>query len=441
MLSIILYNQATHSIVHRNTLTQSIDITLSQWLPNPHGMTMAVAVSGGTDSLALTFLLHDWAQQHQAKVVALHVDHRLRPESTREAHQVNAWLQAKGIPCEILSWDHPPITTKIQETARTARYDLLTQRCHELHIQHLFLAHHADDQLETFFMRLLKGSGLKGLSAIAGKTSVNGIWILRPLLDIHKESLLPVLKGHPYISDPSNQKEIYERIRIRKFLGEGKKLNLSFDHVSQSIERITLADQALDQITTSLFEPYTTCHPQGYISISREVFKNQPLEITHRLIQKILRILNPLPYPPRFQTLETIASFVGNPGSSIAAGKTIWQLKKDQIWISKEPTHVAPPIFLRSREKFMWDKRFLIDNITEKVIYSKVQVGMLGNFGLNVLRGQGIEFDGFHTIYQTIPGLWVDEQLISVPPLDFNTNLGAEFLRMRFLPIDGDTEK
>lgn len=418
--------------MHYNSPLES---TLNSWIPKPKGLTIAVAVSGGADSLALVFLLQEWALKKGVQIMALHVDHQLRPESTQEAQQVKIWLDSKNISCEILTWNHPPIASKLQETARDARHKLLTKKCHDLNIQHLFLAHHLDDQIETFMMRALKGSGLKGLSAIAPQTKLNGVCLLRPLLTMPKKFLVQYLAGHPHISDPSNQNEQFERSRIRKFLAEGKKLGISFDNISQTLSRIALGEDALDIITNSLFQTHVTCHSQGYLSISQKAFQDHPTEVVHRVIQKVLNILSPAPHVPRFQTLDTISTFIADPKSfQISAGKTLWQLKKGEILISKEPIYVTSPSILKSFQEFLWDGRFLIDNIMEKAIYSKIQVGMVGDHGLRMLRSHGINFEGFHTIYKTAPGLWSQEQLLSAPLLGFNTGLGNEFLRMRFLP-------
>nr|WP_083901585.1 tRNA lysidine(34) synthetase TilS [Azospirillum sp. B4] len=114
---------------------------------------LAVGVSGGRDSLALTLLAHRWAQARGGRIQAFTVDHALRPESAAEAAQVARWLAARGIDHAILTWEGPKPATGLQAAARQARYALLAAACRERGILHLCLAHHREDQAETVALR------------------------------------------------------------------------------------------------------------------------------------------------------------------------------------------------------------------------------------------------------------------------------------------------
>jgi tRNA(Ile)-lysidine synthase len=177
----------------------------------------AVAVSGGADSLALTLLMRDWAAAHGVALTALTVDHGLRPESTAEARQVGAWLAARGISHQVLAWDGDKPTANIQATARQARYDLLTSWCRARGAPVLLLGHHADDQIETFLLRLGRGSGLRGLSAMRAIEKRNDIMVLRPFLATPKQALLETLRtcGQPWLDDPSNFDMRFRRSHVR----------------------------------------------------------------------------------------------------------------------------------------------------------------------------------------------------------------------------------
>ncbi|MCB1721002.1 MAG: tRNA lysidine(34) synthetase TilS, partial [Alphaproteobacteria bacterium] len=111
---------------------------------------IAVAVSGGPDSMALCWLLSRWAVERGVKIHVLTVDHGLRPEAAEEAIQVGAWLGgwSQQVEHHILRWK-TPADTAIQEEARKARYGLMAEYCRVHDIRHLFLAHHRDDQAET----------------------------------------------------------------------------------------------------------------------------------------------------------------------------------------------------------------------------------------------------------------------------------------------------
>ncbi|MBM4438672.1 MAG: tRNA lysidine(34) synthetase TilS, partial [Actinobacteria bacterium] len=130
------------------------------------GTRVAVAVSGGADSLALTLLADEWARRTGRSIAALTVDHGLRPDSAAEASQVGAWLAAARIRHEVLRWEGQKPRSGIHAAAREARYRMLTSWCRENDVRDLLLAHHRDDQSETFLMRLARGSGPDGLAAM-----------------------------------------------------------------------------------------------------------------------------------------------------------------------------------------------------------------------------------------------------------------------------------
>lgn len=217
-------------------------------LPPSASTHLAVAVSGGADSLALCLLLNEWAKLHQIKLTAITVDHQLRPESSNEADQVHQWLSELGIQHEILTWTHPPIKSHIQESARDARYTLLLEYCKQHRIQHLCLGHHIQDQWETFFMRLSHASGLKGLGGMSSHSIRNRINIYRPLLNSNPTLLKDYLlhRNQRWIEDPSNHMENYERIRWRQQIPLLSGLGLSPTVITNVCEKLSDDDKALD---------------------------------------------------------------------------------------------------------------------------------------------------------------------------------------------------
>ena len=190
---------------------------LGPWEDRPW---LAVAVSGGPDSLCLTLLAHDWAAARGGEVIGLTVDHGLRPGSAAEASRVGEWLGGRGIRHQILNWRGGKPDTGIQEAARRARYQLLNQWVREHGCLHLLLAHTRDDQAETFVMRLGRGSGLRGLAAMPAVSYGADARLLRPLLGIRKSRLTAALRdtGQHWIDDPSNGDIRFERVRTRGFL-------------------------------------------------------------------------------------------------------------------------------------------------------------------------------------------------------------------------------
>lgn len=176
-----------------------------------------VAVSGGSDSLALTLLLGALARQQGAQLRAVTVDHGLRAESAQEARQVGAWLAHYGIGHEILTWSPPQDLKRIQEQARAARYTLLEAWAWHHRVPVVALGHTWEDQVETVHMRSLRHAGPVGSAGMSARSAARFTTFARPLLRLKRLDLQDFLKfmDQPWISDPSNESTAYERIRLR----------------------------------------------------------------------------------------------------------------------------------------------------------------------------------------------------------------------------------
>src|SRR5947208_13396457 len=141
---------------------------------------IAVAVSGGPDSLALTILADRWVRERAGQLAALTVDHGLRPEGAEEAQTVGRWMATRGIKHHVLAWSGPKPATGIQEAARAARYGLLAEWCRAEGCLHLLTAHHREDQAETYLIRRRAGSGIDGLAGMSALREMVGIRLVRP---------------------------------------------------------------------------------------------------------------------------------------------------------------------------------------------------------------------------------------------------------------------
>ena len=164
--------------------------------PLSHFPRVALAVSGGPDSVALMQLAARWreAKGGNPELTVLTVDHGLRASSRGEAELVGRMAAALGLPHAILTWNNEGARTAgLQARARAARYDLMAAYCHANDIAALVTAHTIDDQAETFLMRLKRGSGLDGLAAIPECGVWAAIAVLRPLLDVTKARLMATL--------------------------------------------------------------------------------------------------------------------------------------------------------------------------------------------------------------------------------------------------------
>jgi tRNA(Ile)-lysidine synthase len=204
--------------------------------PFEHAPHLAVALSGGADSTALTLLTERWAKARGGKITALIVDHQLRPESTAEAARVAACISKRGIPAVILTLPHRPTegTRNLMARAREGRYQALTEWCRTADVLHLCVAHHLDDQAETVALHQQRGATEDGPAGMAALSIRNGVRILRPLLMLTKQQLKDFLSAEnmEWVEDPTNQNMKFRRNMLR--------------HTLQDTERKALLSQATE---------------------------------------------------------------------------------------------------------------------------------------------------------------------------------------------------
>ncbi len=214
------------------------------FMRNFYGKKLAVAVSGGVDSIALLY----WMVEIGADIVCLHVNHGLRDAATIEENYVLETCKKLSVPCQVFHWDAEKPTTGIEAAARSARYKMMTDFCHQNGIEYLVTAHQSDDQIETFLMNLGRGSGVFGLSAMQNISERDGIKILRPLLNVSREELKNYCdtKKIKYFTDEMNNDARYTRVRIRQ------NRHLLHDALGISDERILLAIENLNRARKSI---------------------------------------------------------------------------------------------------------------------------------------------------------------------------------------------
>lgn len=281
-------------------------------LPEPPAR-IAVAVSGGADSMALAVLAQGWAKAYGVALHAITVDHQLRPESTAEAERVASWLQARGIAHTILTWHHDNLPqANLQAAARDARYRLMTMWCTTHNVQHLLLGHHLDDQAETFLIRLQRGSGVDGLAAMKPVTTRHGLTLLRPLLTIPKDELQDILRGigQEWIEDPGNHNTDHTRVRMRQLLAEQ---GIDSYALAATATRMARARDFLEQETARAIATCVTFHTEGYITLDTAVFNALHEEIGLRVLADCIRAMNGQVYRPRFGELHSLHTGLGSP--------------------------------------------------------------------------------------------------------------------------------
>ena len=260
---------------------------------------MAVAVSGGADSMALTLLAQDWVKQYGGQLTALTVDHRLRHESTNEAQQVANWLATHGIAHHTLTPEHTAAGNNLSAAARTWRYDALTNWCRMHHVLHLLIAHHADDQAETSHLMQARGGNTAGAAGMPWVRNHAGVRILRPLLETPCAALRDYLraKHQPWVEDPSNQDETHARIQARQAL------QAQPERMAELLANATANGHARAQDdhahATASYQCVALDMAQRTATITREPFMALPSNTACRLLADLLRSLRGTHTRPR----------------------------------------------------------------------------------------------------------------------------------------------
>ncbi len=275
---------------------------------------VGLAVSGGPDSMALLLLVDRWfrarkkANKLTPDIVIFSVDHGLRAAAARECAFVMNKAKALGYKSEILTWEGEVPTSRVQESAREIRYQLLAAACHKHGLKTLLTAHHLDDQAETFLMRLARGSGVDGLCAMAVESRRYGLHLLRPLLDLEKTVLLQALQdaNWDYIEDPSNDDLRFERVRLRQHSEELQALGLSAKMIGLGAKRLRRAKMALNEISDGFLEDNAFISDYGTARIDQLALYDAPDEIAIRALAKVLRICGGTRDVPNMARLETL---------------------------------------------------------------------------------------------------------------------------------------
>lgn len=303
---------------------------------------IAVALSGGSDSMALAWLL---AQGEDGPDIhALTVDHGLRPGSAEEARQAGAWV--KGWPRvrhTILTWQGDKPEARIMEEARKARYRLLADECRAQGIRHLFAAHHQDDQAETFLIRLTAGSGLDGLGGMRPvQPAADGVLLVRPLLAFPKDRLIATCRANfiPYVEDPSNAKAEYKRPRLRAARQVLEEEGLTAKRLAVTAARLSRARAALEGIAGQAFGRCLSGEAPDGLTFDFPAFQAEAEEIRLRILLMALDRLRPdADYAPRMEKTEELLAALDDPAfKSRTLGGCLFAIrdKGRVLWIGKE---------------------------------------------------------------------------------------------------------
>lgn len=393
---------------------------------------LAVAVSGGSDSLALALLASDWARGQGGEAIALIVDHRLRAESGAEAGRAGHWLAARHIEHRILPWRDAEAGPGLQAAAREARYRLLTGWCRDHHFLHLLLGHQRDDQAETLMLRLARGSGVDGLAAMAPCAAHTHLQLLRPLLDIPREELRDYLRGQgqDWIDDPSNQAERFDRVRWRKFLAEER---IPAERLALTARQLGRARQALEAESTALAVEALIVRGAGYAELDPAPLAAAPDEVALRLLAALARTIGGGGFPPRLGGLERMlgALRAGLDGRRTFAGCVFAPRKEGRVLVYREAAKMAPPVVIEAGRDTLWDNRFSVRLAGGEGI-------AWGALGVDAARDfrEAAEMRGVpRAVLPTLPALMDKRGILAVPPLGWRAaESGPPIDRWGFTP-------
>lgn len=273
-----------------------------------------VAVSGGADSLALAFLTKLFALKNNLNPKYYIVDHKLRKESTSEALKVKKILNSLNISSKILTVKGKKPQNRIQSFAREKRYDLLFSECKKFKINNLILGHHMDDILENFFLRMARGSGLKGLVSLGEKTQIQNINLIRPLIKFDKKDLIFLSKFvfNFYVDDPSNYNPKFNRIKIRNFIKQlnstgfdKKKFQLTLENLKRSDKTIRFYVEKNKKIN-SIMKP-----KKKELILKRDFFDNS-YEVVFRSLSDLIHFIGKKQNAVRGKKIDNILDKIKN---------------------------------------------------------------------------------------------------------------------------------
>ena len=326
---------------------------------------IAISLSGGADSMCLTFLLNRFCKKYNIFFTAITIDHKLRKESTIEAISVANYLKYFDINHQILTWHHEKIVSNIQEVARKARYNMLFRYCKNNQINDLFVAHTYDDQAETILLRILRGSGIDGISGMNFCSVINNINIVRPLLIFKKEAIIQFLsqKNLIFFQDKSNQDMRFDRVRVRCLISQ---INKNFQFTKRLNLLASNVKRAKDFIYRELikiFQKYCVIDNLGFISIKWANFFTLAEEIQFRLINHIIKHIrnDSFIHPIRLQSIKNLVLSLKQPHDqkhTLSNCKIL--LHRSIIYVYKEAAFIEMPKKL-SIGNNIWDHRYKIN--------------------------------------------------------------------------------
>ena len=323
--------------------------------------TICVGVSGGSDSLALVLMANQELKPLGYKIVALTVNHNLRPSAQQEADYVAKVMQSHNIEHHILQWIGDKPSSGIEEAARIARYGLIGKWCKENNVKILMTAHHLYDQAETFFMRLERGSGLDGLCGMSEIFQTSDFIIARPLLCTDPQTLKHYLieQNISWVEDESNYCTDLLRVKIRQFLPElEQRTGISALQIVQTMQRLQTSKNHIDNEVEKIIKNRFLSLNNDAFWCSITEFLKLDIELQYRIMGKILKIVGKSDYTPQADKIfNLIKKIQTDDFKSATLNKCQIKCFNNKIWIFPE-TIVCPLYSAKAWKEFVQNNKY-----------------------------------------------------------------------------------
>ena len=378
----------------------------------PPSQHIGVAVSGGSDSMALLDLLDRWTKNRGLRLSAATVDHGLRVGAAAEAAQVAVFCASRDIAHQTLRWVCHSPGGNMQDKARTARYGLLAEWAKGQRVEQVALGHTQEDQAETFLMRLAREAGVDGLAGMPAGFKRHGMRWSRPLLDVSRLRLRSYLTGRgiAWSDDPSNEDGSYERIKARRVLATLEPLGIDAGMLRRVAFQLEDSSVTLKRLTRDLARDFVT-EDRGDIVLNWTRVNAQSFEISRRLLIAALKWVSVAIYSPRRDHIQRVLMMIETTVRQTLAGCVV-DYKDGHVRITREYNAVKSEV---APTDAVWDKRWVFDGPHA----SGQEIRALGEAGLRLCpnwRETGLP----RTSLLASPAVWQGETLIAAPLAGFN---------------------
>ena len=385
---------------------------------NTVGGGIGIAVSGGGDSMALLVALAAHCGQTGTPLHAATVHHHLRPEADDDIVLVQSVCADLSIPHAVLSWQDWDGQGNLQAHARMARRHLIAGWARRLGLSAVLIAHTADDVIETFVIRLARGSGVDGLAMMRDRFLAQGVLWLRPFLSISRTALRDYLreKGVSWAEDSTNEDEIFERVRVRKALPELAKLGIDPARIYTTTQDLAGARQALDYRVRQLMTRHINVAKTGSLRVDWQGLSAEPFDFQRRVLMQCFGAIAGAGYPPRATAMTALFQHLTEGKRSTLAGCIVGFVGAE-LEISREPKampicDVLPEILGGA---FVYDNNWQIE-ITGEVArdMTRMQLRPLAETGILLCknwRDAGLSRQAL----SATPALWQGDSLIAAP--------------------------